>query len=246
MATARFDELADDLYAVPPDEFIAARDEQVRTARAAGDRDVAKSLQQLRKPTQSAWVVNQLSRQAQAPLARLLDLGRDLREATQEMSGDDLRRLSSRRQELVGELVDRARRITKDAGLRIDAGLLAEVEATLTAAVADADVAAQVRSGRLVKPAEYSGFGPPVAGPPRRDREQERGRRAKPAGARDDNAAAKRRAQQERELADAYRRAADLQARLDELTEETRRVEKDLAAARRDVERRERALRGHR
>jgi hypothetical protein len=51
-------EIADELYAQPPNAFTAARDEAVARARAAGDRATATQLAALKRPTVGAWLVN--------------------------------------------------------------------------------------------------------------------------------------------------------------------------------------------
>ena len=53
-------EVADELYALTPAEFTAARDERARQVRAAGQRDEAAAIKKLARPTASAWLVNQL------------------------------------------------------------------------------------------------------------------------------------------------------------------------------------------
>ena len=56
------DEIADELYALRPDAFAEARDEEVRKARADGRQPVARELAKLRRPTLSAWLINLLWR----------------------------------------------------------------------------------------------------------------------------------------------------------------------------------------
>ena len=62
---------------------------------------------------------------------------------------------------MVSALVNAAQQlaIEDDPGLRSAKLPMAEVEATLTAALAEPDIAEQVRSGRLVKAVTYAGFG---------------------------------------------------------------------------------------
>ncbi|GIJ51117.1 hypothetical protein Val02_80030 [Virgisporangium aliadipatigenens] len=154
------DEVAARLYALPPEEFTAARDESVRAARAAGDRDLAKRIAGLRRPTVGAWLVNLLAHQRPDLITELMGLAAELRAAQRNLRGGDLRELSVRRRQLVGTLARESRALAVAAGRGVrDALPLAEVEGTLTAALADADVAEQVRLGRLVKPIEYHGFG---------------------------------------------------------------------------------------
>jgi hypothetical protein len=154
------DEVATRLYALPPEEFTAARDECVRTARGAGDRELAKRIGALRRPTVGAWLVNLLAHRRPDLIAALMALATDLRAAQRNLRGDDLRELSVRRRELVTALTRESRALAVEAGRGVrDTLPFPEVEATLTAALADADVAEQVRLGRLVKPIEYHGFG---------------------------------------------------------------------------------------
>jgi hypothetical protein len=150
---------AEELYALSPGDFTAARDERVAQARTAGDRDLARAIGALRRPVVSAWLVNQLARQAGEQVADLVALGKSLRQAQQDLSGERLRELSVRRRQLVAALLAEARGIAERDGRA--AGLQAEreVEATLQAALADAGAAAAVRAGCLATPLSYAGLG---------------------------------------------------------------------------------------
>ena len=160
MGASDSDEIAGELYLVPPVRFVAARDELVRKARAAGNRELARELQSLRRPTQSAWLVNLLTRHERASMERLFALGRELRRAQTWLDGTELRRLSAQRQQMIADLLDSARRRAADAGLRPADAVLSEVEATLRAALVDLAASSTVLSGRLVRPMSHSGFGP--------------------------------------------------------------------------------------
>jgi hypothetical protein len=52
----------DELYALRPQEFTAARDARAAEARRAGDRELADRIRALRRPTLSAWAGNLLVR----------------------------------------------------------------------------------------------------------------------------------------------------------------------------------------
>jgi hypothetical protein len=158
-----FEETADELYGLPPQDFVAARDERAARAREAGDSELAAALRALRRPAQGAWLVNLLWRDKRDTVEALLALGEELRRAQQQLSGDRLRELSAQRHRVVGALVQEARRLASAAGVRVTADTGREVETTLNAALASDEVAQQVRSGRLVKPVAYAGFGPEVA-----------------------------------------------------------------------------------
>src|SRR5205814_7116496 len=80
------DQIAADLYATRPDKFVAARDEQVKQARADGQQSLARELSQLARPTQSAWLVNLLWRDQRNVLDQLMELGDQLRRAQADAS----------------------------------------------------------------------------------------------------------------------------------------------------------------
>ena len=128
---------AEELYALSPGDFTAARDERAAEARAAGDRDLAQAIGGLRRPVVSAWLVNQLAREARDQVAELVALGESLRQAQQDLAGERVRELSAQRRTLVAGLVAEAKRIAardgRPAGLQVER----EVDATLQAALAD-------------------------------------------------------------------------------------------------------------
>ena len=159
MIGRELDEIVRELYVLPPADFVTARNELVRQARAAGSRDVAERLQQLRRPTRSAWLVNLLASDA-AAMQRLSALGRELRDAQTGLVRTELRSLAEQRRQLIADLMDRAKAHAAAAGLRLTPTVLSEVEATLQAALVDLAGALTVRNGRLVRPLSHSGFGP--------------------------------------------------------------------------------------
>jgi hypothetical protein len=170
---SEIDEIVGELYLVPPARFIAARDELVRTAREAGNRDLARELRSLRRPTQSAWLVNLLAREERSSMEALSALGRELREAQTRLDGAQLRRLAVQRQHLIADLLDRARRRAAGVGMVPTDAVLYEVAGTLRAALVDLAASSKVLAGRLVRPMTHSGFGPrphldlaPKAAPP--------------------------------------------------------------------------------
>ena len=156
---SELDKIADELYALRPDEFAAARDEQVRQARADGRPALARELNKLRKPTQSAWLINLLWRDQRDVMEQLLELGEALSQAQAHASGPELLRLTAQRRELESALLRQARALAEKAGVSVTAPMEREAQETLAAAVAMPEVADEVRSGRLVKPAAYAGFG---------------------------------------------------------------------------------------
>jgi hypothetical protein len=159
MIGRELDEIVRELYVLPPNDFVAARNELVRQARAAGSRDVAERLQQLRRPTRSAWLVNLLARDSEA-MQRLSALGRQLRDAQTGLSRTELRQLAEQRRQLINGLLERAQVYAAEAEFRLTPTVLSEVEATLQAALVDLAGAMTIRNGRLVRPLSHIGFGP--------------------------------------------------------------------------------------
>jgi len=157
------DEIADELYALAPQQFTAARDGFAREVQGAGDRQLAAGIRRLRRPTRGAWLVNLLARERAPELAELLVLGEALRAtqagAVQGGSAGDLRTLGDRRRTAVRDLVAAASRLAQTQALPPTEAVLAEVSGTLEAATADAAIGAAVSAGQLVAAISYAGFG---------------------------------------------------------------------------------------
>lgn len=151
--------VADELYAAAPEDFMALRTQRVADAKDDGDEALAKEIGTLRRPTKSGWLVNLLARQAPDELQSLIDLGEALREAQQQLSGPDLRRLSSERHKAVDALARRAAALADDEGQSASEAVRQEVAGTLQAALADPSAAEVVLAGRVVSAITYGGFG---------------------------------------------------------------------------------------
>ena len=147
---------ADELYQLPPEEFLAARERAAKSAKGQGDAAGAKALAALRKPSMSAWLVNRLAAEQGELLDQLLALGPALAEAQVRGRAADLRALGAQRRQLVEAVTETA---ASAAGRAITAGVREEVAATLEAALADTASAEAVRSRRLVRALSYAGFG---------------------------------------------------------------------------------------
>jgi DNA repair exonuclease SbcCD ATPase subunit len=152
------DEVIQRLYEAPPDGFVAARTAAIEEARKAGDKTTAKRLAALKKPTVAAWVVNLLALRRPDLIDELVDLSAALREAQRGLQGNALRELTAQRRQVVSALVGAARDLAQAEVPSVKLPL-GEVEATLTAALAEPEIAAQVRTGRLIRAATYAGFG---------------------------------------------------------------------------------------
>jgi hypothetical protein len=143
-----------ELYEADPDNFTERRQELVTSAREAGQTAVAKQIAGLRKPTRSAWVVNRLVHADPRVASRLAALAAELRDEP-SMDGTRIRELTAARGRLVDELTRQALQVSDLPAP--PAALREEVTATLDAAIADPEVAANL--GTLVRAAHWAGFG---------------------------------------------------------------------------------------
>lgn len=155
----RVEAAADELYGVPPDDFVPVRDELVAEAKEAGDKEAAKAIGRFRRPTQAAWLANLLARERGDQLDALLDLAEELSSAQRTLDGAQLRHLSAQRSKLVGAMAREARRLAAADGHRVTESVEKDLRGILEAALADSDVADEVRSGRLTRTVSWSGFG---------------------------------------------------------------------------------------
>ena len=230
------EDVADRLYALPPEDFTAARTTEAKAA----DKALGKEIVALRKPTVGAWLVNTLARAEPDLLDQLLSLGPALADAQRSGQGDVLRQLGEQRRQLIGAVTARAFEVADRAPV---AAARAEVESTLEAALADPASAEAVRSGRLVRALSYAGFGevdvtdavaapgrrPAAATPndpkpqPKKDIAAAEARALDAAGALDDTVRACESAARAHEQAEEVEAAA---------VAEVERLERELAAAR--------------
>jgi DNA repair exonuclease SbcCD ATPase subunit len=155
------------LYRLPPGEFVAGRDQLARQLRAAGDRDAARRVAALRRPSISAWAANQVARAAPHAMAELLEVGAALAEAQQDaLAGQPgaarrLRTSSAQLRAAISRLTQRAETLLARAGHAATDATLDRLAATLrAAATADEATRAALAEGRLPGDLDPAGFGP--------------------------------------------------------------------------------------
>ena len=140
------------LYALPFDDFVAARTAAAKDAAAAKEqRPLAAEVRSLPKPSVAAWAVNMLAARQPEILRELAGLGTAMRAAQSSLDAAELRRLGQERRQLLGSAVKAAREVAEQQGRKISGAIAAEVEATLRAGTADAGAATAVQSGRLLR-----------------------------------------------------------------------------------------------
>jgi hypothetical protein len=236
----------DRLYGLDPTAFVDERDQLARALRAEDRRDEAEEVKRLRKPTASAWTVNQLARQERRDVDLLLDAGHRLREAQQGvLAGSERKALDEARRterEALTSLRKAAGRILAEAG-RGSEPALNRVMQTLQAAAVSEEGRELLARGRFAGDLEATGFEllAPLAqteakratrpkqsaGPRRRERQQQQRERLEAAREELREARSTARAA-EKDLRDAEREADKAQR---ELAEAQGRVEKSRNAA---------------
>jgi hypothetical protein len=147
-----------ELYTADPESFTARRGALAAQAREAGDAATAKKIAGLRKPTRSAWLINQLVHSDPRVPARLAELGDQLRTAQAALDGPKIRELSAVRRRLIEDLARQAFQLAgQDAP---PAAMREELTATFGAALADPAVTEQLATGTLLRAAHRADFSP--------------------------------------------------------------------------------------
>jgi hypothetical protein len=153
MATESVQAALERIYAVPREEFVAARGAAVKELKAAGDGEAAALVGSARKPTVAAWAVNQLHRRERKRLERFLGLADELEAAQRALieggDRDSFTDAGEAFRKALNDLVERAARLVEKAGGKRGAALEERVESTLNAAASDPEARELVAGGRL-------------------------------------------------------------------------------------------------
>jgi hypothetical protein len=156
----------EELYSVEPGEFTKTRDRLVKDLKKVGDKDGAALIAAKRKPTQIAYVLNQLARREPDAVGELIDVGRALvREQRKAMRGEGhgLKESMERQRKAIADVAAKAAAVMKDLGVDPNAHL-AEIATALQAALVDPIIGTQLEEGRMEKAPEAAiGFGAPMA-----------------------------------------------------------------------------------
>jgi len=240
----------DRLYALPLEEFIAARNELARDLRKDGEADAAAEVAALKKPTLVAWAVNQLAHTRRREVDLLLDAGKRLVDAQQASIAKGNRTELDTAQTSLRNAV---RGLTEAAagilGKRSSASTLAKVAETLRSAATGAEGRELLARGRLVEDLSETGWDIVATLTP-----APAGRKKGPsqAGARTESEAALRRRREatrkleearreaEKRVAAARRKEEAAAARLEDARTARSAAEDELTSVRRELERLER------
>ncbi len=132
---------AADLYALPLDRFVAARNAIAREAMQCGDRELSADLRALPKPSSAAWLVNVLAARRRERLEEVLELGTSLREAQTSADRARLHALGQQRQHLLAAVAGESLEAAADLGYDVGAHTHAATEQCIVEARHDVDAA---------------------------------------------------------------------------------------------------------
>jgi len=167
----------DALYGLPLDEFTPARDALVKSLRGDGKRAAADWVKGLKKPSATAWLVNQLARTQSADAQRVIDSGEAVRAAQERaISGKgkagELGAATEEHGTAMRALLAKAPGLLDRQGRSPSATTLDRAADTLRSIPLDDEARAGFASGRLTRERQASGLGfsPGVPSPPARKR----------------------------------------------------------------------------
>jgi hypothetical protein len=146
------EEELDRLYALPLNEFTAARDDVAKRLRGEGERELADEVKRLRKPSVAVWLVNRLARERQVDVKRLLKAGEALAKAQARATKEAFAAARSDEQHALERLALAAR----DAG--VGPQVADRAIQTLRAASLSEDGRDLLKRGRLTEELEPPGF----------------------------------------------------------------------------------------
>jgi hypothetical protein len=230
------EDVLDELYSAPLDEFIARRTALAKELKAEGRADEAAEVGGARKPSVPLWTVNQLARRNKPAVKTLLESSDALRTAlgkgdqaafskAQKSQTDALKKLRDAARSLLGKATD---------------PVLERVVSTFRTASVDDDLRDPLVAGRLTEEPETSGFdalaglsfAPPGTRTPAEKPKRDGAERVKQATKALQEAKAEARAR-ERAARDAERAADKARKAAEEAAAAVEEAEEALASARR-------------
>jgi hypothetical protein len=181
------EEEVDRLFALPLDEFTAARNTLARALKET-DGAAAEQVRTLAKPSVPAWAINQLARSEPGAVGALLDAGAAMRSAQERALGgsgapDELRSAQAQERAAIDTLTQRAQALLAEAGRPATQSMLDRIARTLHTAAVDDEGRRLLQAGRLTEELEPAGFEAlagltvPAAGPGRDDLAERRRRK---------------------------------------------------------------------
>jgi hypothetical protein len=235
----------DGLYHGPLEDFTAGRNELAKSLRSEGDSAAADWVKAVPKPTRAAWLVNQLAARKADEVAGLLEVGRELREAQEEMLAGStdrtkLRDAARREQKTVDSLLRTAEAIGREHA--VGAQILTRVGETLQAAATDPELGESIERGRVTREQRAASIGLVGSATPASPATRKKGKDREAAERKARQQEAKHRQAAERKLAAAEKKLDRERAALDRAREKVEEAERRVHAAELDANAARRAV----
>jgi hypothetical protein len=148
-----------ELYGGSLATFVERRKELAGAARRGGNRDEAKLIGEMRKPTAAAHLVNQLALADDATLLELIELGAEIRRTMATGDAQEMRSLLKGRAAAIEKTLARARALAEANDESVSGAVGDQIVQTLRAAMASDEAAAAVRNGSLTEALDEPSFG---------------------------------------------------------------------------------------
>lgn len=151
----------DRLFSLPLDQFVAERKRIAKTLAQAGQKEEARVLDKIARPTVSAWAVNQVARRDPALVRRLGELTERLRGAqgrTSDGGANDFAAMTAEHRQALGTLRDMIDGVLAEGGHEANPQLVRRAITNLRAGVAAPDTRPSIERGRLVRDVEEADF----------------------------------------------------------------------------------------
>jgi hypothetical protein len=235
----------DELFQVPLDGFVAARDALAARLKAEGDKEGAAAARKARKPSVPAWAANQVVWKATKDWERLQKAVEDLRRTHGKPSSpEELRKAAVEQREALGAAESRAAEFLEAQGHAASASVVQKVGHTLLALAHGAPNATPGRLERELPPPGFEALAgmaiAPATTPKARAREGPRSSAASRAEASSAHRAAL--AAAESRVMESRSKTADARRKRDAARDRQAALERELGAATRALDQAQRAL----
>jgi hypothetical protein len=146
------EDVLDEVLATPPKAFVEARNAAAKQLREDGRLDAANAIKGLPRPPVSLWALNRLAHQEPSLIETFLGAADQLRDA--HGSGGDIRAATAPERAAEARVAAAAAELARAEGLNVTEDVVERVRQTMRAAAAGAEIASDLRAGRLLREPE--------------------------------------------------------------------------------------------
>ena len=137
------------LFSLDPKDFVTARDQLAKKLQQEGDKDQAKAVKALRRPTIPIWALNQVAREQPNEIGALIESSSQAHAAQDK----DVRDALARRRDRMHDVLVQARQMIDGSGRSADQHEL-DITSALSTILASDDLTRDLRGGVLTQVSE--------------------------------------------------------------------------------------------